>query len=94
MDWCPFPFWIYPPTSNLRNSGSATDKQGHTNIYLHAIYWGIQGEGAIGTHPPSGSKFFHFMQFSANNLQNNRLAHILWELMPLPQENPGCATAM
>ena len=40
---------------------------------------------------PSGSKFFHFNAVFSKNLQNNRLAHPLWELAP-PQENPGSAT--
>ena len=37
--------------------------------------------------PPRG---LNSMQFSAKNLQNNRLAHPFWELAP-PQENPGSA---
>ena len=40
---------------------------------------------------PGGPNSFIFMQFSVENLQNNRLAHALLELVP-PQENPGSAT--
>ena len=43
-------------------------------------------------HSPQGPNSFIFMQFSAKKLQNNRLAHPLWELRP-PQENPRSATA-
>ena len=35
------------------------------------------------------------MQFSQKKLQNNRLTHLLWELVPPPpppEENPGSAT--
>ena len=32
----------------------------------------------------SGSKFFHIHAVFSKNLQNNRLAHPLWELAPLP----------
>ena len=42
-----------------------------------------------GTHVPQGPNSFIFMQFSAKNLQNNRLAYPLWELVSPPQENPG-----
>ena len=42
---------------------------------------------------PDPSSFI-FIQFSARNLQNNRLAHPLWELAPPPKENPGSATAI
>ena len=41
--------------------------------------------------PPSGSKFFHFLAFCWQKMQNNRLAHPLRELAP-PQENPESAT--
>ena len=41
---------------------------------------------------PPGPIFFIFMQFSAKKLQNNRLAHPLWELAPPPKENLGSAT--
>ena len=47
--------------------------------------------GARVAHPTSGPNSFFFMQFSAKNLRNNRLAHPLWELAPF-QENPGSAT--
>ena len=47
----------------------------------YSNHWRIQG-GRQGCpcdlHPNS----FIFMQFSAHNLQNNRLAHILWKLVP------------
>ena len=49
-------------------------------------------EGVPGTHAPRSPIFFIFMQFSATNLQNNRLAHPLWELPP--SGNPGSATVM
>ena len=39
--------------------------------------------------PPQGPNSLHF---PAKNLQNNRLAHPVWELVPHPQENPGSAT--
>ena len=39
------------------------------------------GWGARDARPPSPNSFI-FMQFSAKNLQNNRLAHPLWELSP------------
>ena len=42
--------------------------------------------------PPYSQNSFMFMQFSAKNLQNNRLAHLLWELPSPPQENPGSAS--
>ena len=48
--------------------------------------------GARDVCPPRGPNSLIFMQFSANNLQNSRLAHPLWELAP-PQENLGSATA-
>ena len=48
-----------------------------------------------GHQGPPRSKFFHFMQFSAKILQNNRLAHLHWELVtPPPPVNPGSATGM
>ena len=48
------------------------------------VHWRIQGGDA---RHMGGSNSFIFMQFLAQNLQNNRLAHPLplWELAP-PQE--------
>ena len=42
--------------------------------------------------PSPDPSSFIFIQFSARNLQNNRLAHPLWELAP--PGNPGSATAI
>ena len=42
---------------------------------------------------PRGPNPFIFMQFRQKNLQNNRLAHPLWELVP-SQENSGSATVL
>ena len=44
----------------------------------------LQG-GARDTHTLGVQILPFFIQFSANNLQNNRLAHLLWELAPPPQ---------
>ena len=42
-----------------------------------------EARGARDPHPHLGSKFFlFFLLFLARNLQNNRLAHPLWELAP------------
>ena len=38
-----------------------------------------------------GQNSFIFTQFPSKHLQNDRLAHSLWKLVP-PQENPGSAT--
>ena len=59
--------------------------------YLTFIIGGSKG-GTRDACPPRGPNSFIFIQFSTKNLQNNRLAHPLWELAP-PQENPGSATA-
>ena len=40
---------------------------------------------------PRGPNSFIFMQFSATNLKNNRLAHPLWEFPP-SQQSPGSTT--
>ena len=40
---------------------------------------------------PLGSKFFHFHEVFAKNLQKNTLAHPVFEMTP-PQKNPGFAT--
>ena len=48
------------------------------------------GKGRQRCVPPWGPNSLFFLQFSAKNLQNNSLAHPLWELAP-PQENPGSA---
>ena len=43
-------------------------------------------KGVPGTRTLLGSQILpFFIQFSANNLQNNRLAHLLWELANPPQ---------
>ena len=42
-----------------------------------------RGRGARDARPPWGPNPFIFMQFSAKKLQNNRLAHPLWELAPI-----------
>ena len=50
--------------------------------------------GGLGMHAPTlGPNSFVFMQFSANKLSNNRLAHPLWGWRPRLW-NPGPATAM
>ena len=46
---------------------------------------------------PQGPNSSLFMQFSTKKLQNNRLSHPLWDLVPpasspAPKENPGSAT--
>ena len=41
--------------------------------------------GSGGGRDPLGPKSFIFMQFSAKNLQNNRLAHpLFWEILDPP----------
>ena len=53
--------------------------------------WRIQGRRPrTCVSPPWGPNSFIFIQFSAKNLKNNRLAHQFWGL--LSQENPGSAT--
>ena len=84
---------IYSDTFTL----TPTIKKVHTcddkgsNFYddtFYPILAGPRGGGTTGE-----SKSFLFMQLSAKCLQNNRLAHPLWELEPSPpQENPGSAT--
>ena len=56
------------------------------------LYWRIQ-EGERQEREPRGLNPFIFMQFRQKNLQNNRLAHPLWELVP-SQENSGSATVL
>ena len=52
--------------------------------------WVIQG-GA--RDPPArGPNSFIFVQFSAQKMRNNRLAHPLWELVHPPMESPGSVT--
>ena len=48
-------------------------------------------KGGQGRRSPRVPNSFILMQFSAKNLQNDRLAHPFWELAP-PKENPGPAT--
>ena len=50
----------------------------------------VDPRGRRGRAPGCPNSFI-FMQFSVKNLQNNRLAHALLELVP-PQKNPGSAT--
>ena len=47
-------------------------------------------KGVPGTPPPRGPHSFIFLQFSAKNLQNNRLAHPLWELAHTKSWNRHC----
>ena len=50
--------------------------------------------GVLGMRaPPSRSNFFHFMQFSAEILLNNRFLPQTQELAP-PMGNPGSATEL
>ena len=58
------------------------DCWGGVPTFTGGHHWRIQG-GAKDTCPPlAGPNSFIFMQLSATNLQNNRLAHPLWELAP------------
>ena len=54
-------------------------------------HWMIQG-GARYPPPPRGPNSFIFVQFSAQKMRNNRLAHPLWELAHAPKENLGSVT--
>ena len=70
----------------LGNPGSTADI-GKFQLF-HYVYsrQRIPGSARL----PRGPNYFIFMQLSAKKLQNNRLAHQFWELVP-PQENPGSA---
>ena len=48
-------------------------------------HWKTQGEGVPGMRAPRGPNSFIFMQFSIENLQNNKLAHPLWQVAPPPE---------
>ena len=66
---------------------------------MYLIGGSMEGTREAQPPPPQGGRqgltwgpnSFIFMQFSAKKMENNRLAHPLWELAP-PQENPGTAT--
>ena len=65
----------------------------HVNVtkeFYEKIHWRIKGGGARDAHSsPRGPNSF----ILCSSPQNNRLAHPLWELVPL-QENPGSATGI
>ena len=63
----------YPPKTGVQGYSSVTSTDGY--------HWRIQG-GVRDACPPWDPNSFIFMQFSAKKLQNNRLAHPLWELVP------------
>ena len=50
-------------------------------------HWQTQGEGVPGMRAPRGPNSFIFMQFSIENLQNNTLAHPLWQVAPPPENS-------
>ena len=61
----------YPPKTGVQSYSSVTSTDGY--------HWRIQG-GVRDACLPWDPNSFIFMQFSEKKLQNNRLAHPLWEL--------------
>ena len=79
--------WIRPLTT--RKHTDTTWRHIHSLVSKGTIqtkshfHWWVGGGWSQGHAPPlSGSNCFVFMQFSAKNLQNNRLAQPLRELVP------------
>ena len=67
-------------------------------VFQNAYITSANPRGCHGRDPLPlwGPNSFIFMQFSGKKLQNNRLAHPLWELArpPPPEENPGLVTTL
>ena len=62
--------------------------KGHLKFTLVSL---ADPRGVLGTRPSLRFKILSFACIFDKKLQNNGLAHPLWELVP-PPENPGSAT--
>ena len=71
----------------IRNTATETDvfPTHLTPVSSTPIHWQIQG-GTWDMRPPLGLNSFILCGFRQKNLQNNRLAHLLWELPPPPRK--------
>ena len=67
-----------PPVNFIKRKITYKSRQ---NMETIAWHWWIRGMGCQGSAHLRGPNLFLFMQFSARNLQNDRLAHPLWKLV-------------
>ena len=89
--------WFWYPSQNTEHRafvfGEKITKEAwmpsHVSYYQGCVSIG-GSKGVPGTPPPRGPNSFIFLQFSAKNLQNNRLAHPLWELAHTKSWNRHC----